>query len=308
MKNLFIVKRIVENMNLSDNAFSVWCGLRNIMHKDQYEYFITYNMIAYSVFKHHPTRKEYEAIKNGFLELVENKYVTVLDDFSKNELLVDLSNLYYNGDEYFSDLSEEEMHQIMNIPGNHNKHKLLRYFTCQVGSFNRSNNMGRYKGKIGGMSLENFEEMIPITKPTIASFNHILEENELLFVIRHKDFYQYKSADGENEIREIPNTYSRWKDRKLAQEFAEEQHGYKYEVTKKGVRTDAANKNRSLGQKLNNYIYNHTEYDDATIAEMREYAEKKNARLKEKYEDDVSKGYHPEEPVYIDMTVFGAVG
>ena len=63
-----------------------------------------------------------------------------------------------------------------------------------------------------------------------------------------------------------------------------------------------------LERKLNNYIYNHVEYDDATITEMREYAEKKNTRLKEKYEDDVSKGYHPEEPVYIDMTVFGAVG
>lgn len=63
-----------------------------------------------------------------------------------------------------------------------------------------------------------------------------------------------------------------------------------------------------LERKLNNYIYNHVEYDDATISEMREYTEKKNTRLKEKYEDDVSKGYHPEEPVYIDMTVFGAVG
>lgn len=63
-----------------------------------------------------------------------------------------------------------------------------------------------------------------------------------------------------------------------------------------------------LERKLNNYIYNHVEYDDATISEMREYAEKKNTRLKEKYEDDISKGYHPEEPVYIDMTVFGAVG
>lgn len=63
-----------------------------------------------------------------------------------------------------------------------------------------------------------------------------------------------------------------------------------------------------LERKLNNYIYNHVEYDDATISEMREYAEKKNTRLKEKYEDDVSKGYHSEEPVYIDMTVFGAVG
>ena len=41
-----------------------------------------------------------------------------------------------------------------------------------------------------------------------------------------------------------------------------------------------------LERKLNNYIYNHVEYDDATISEMREYAEKKNTRLKEKYEDD----------------------
>lgn len=44
------------------------------------------------------------------------------------------------------------------------------------------------------------------------------------------------------------------------------------------------------------------------VAEDEKHAEKKNTRLKEKYEDDVSKGYHPEEPVYIDMTVFGAVG
>lgn len=34
-----------------------------------------------------------------------------------------------------------------------------------------------------------------------------------------------------------------------------------------------------LERKLNNYIYNHVEYDDATISEMREYAEKKNMRM-----------------------------
>ena len=41
-----------------------------------------------------------------------------------------------------------------------------------------------------------------------------------------------------------------------------------------------------LERKLNNYIYNHVEYDDAMISEMREYAEKKNTRLKEKYESE----------------------
>lgn len=54
MDNLFIVKRITENMELSDEAFTVWCGLRNIMQKDVTEYFVTYNMIAYSIFKRIP--------------------------------------------------------------------------------------------------------------------------------------------------------------------------------------------------------------------------------------------------------------
>ena len=185
---------------------------------------------------------------------------------------------------------------------------MLRYFCCQIGSFNRSDDMYKYKGKIGGMSMEHFEKLIPINKSTVIVFNKVLMENELLFVIRHKDFFQGFTYDGNSTIREIPNTYSRWDDRSLAIEFAENIHGYKYHIKDKNKRTDVANKNRSLGQKLNNYIYNHVEYDDATISEMREYAEKKNTRLKEKYEDEVSKGYHPEEPVYIDMTVFGAVG
>lgn len=295
-------------MNISDEAFVVWCGLRSIMQKDMMEYYVTYGMLCHYIFNRGTTKYELKAVKNGFSELVEKDFIKIISSEFKNEFWVDLSKLYYNGNEFFADLTQEEMNKIMNIEGHYDKYKMLRYFVCQIGSFNRSESMGIYKGKIGGMGLDYFEQYISISKPTVISFNQTLEDNELLFVIRHKDFYQYKSPDRENRIREIPNTYSRWKDRKLAQEFAEEQHGYKYEVTEKGLRTDAANKNRSLGQKLNNYIYNNVEYDDATISEMREYAEKKNIRLKEKYEDDVSKGYHPEEPVYIDMTVFGAVG
>ena len=64
MKNLFIVKRIVENMNLSDSAFSVWCGLRNIMHKDQYEYFITYDVGVKTINKFNPI--PYSTLKNSY--------------------------------------------------------------------------------------------------------------------------------------------------------------------------------------------------------------------------------------------------
>lgn len=245
-----------------------------------------------------------EAIKRGFSELTESEYIKVLDSFSKNEHLVDLSALYYKGKEFFADLSSEEMHKIMNISGNHNKYKLLRYFTCQIGTFNRSEEFGEYKGKIGGMSLDYFESLISISKPTVISFNSILEENKILFVIRHNDFYQGFTYDGVSEIREMPNTYSRWADRELAKKFAEKNHGYKYYENRKNTRTKKANKNRSLGQKLHYYIDFGVEYDDDVVEELRKYAEEKNKSMKKEYEDNIAKGYFPDKPVYIDMTVF----
>lgn len=304
MKNLFIVKKVVENMKLSDEAFTVWCGLRSVMTKDTVQYYITYNLIAYSVFNRHVNRYELDAIKRGFTELVDSGYIAILDSFNKNEHLVDLSELYYNGGEFFCDLTDEEMHEIMNISGNHNKYKLLRYFACQVGSFNRSDNMREYKGKIGGMSLDYFENLIPITKPTVISFNNLLEENHLLFVIRHKDFYQGRFEDGSSYIREIPNTYSRWCDKDLAIKFSENLHGYKYFEKKKNVQTVEANHKRSLGQKLNYFIYAGVEYTNEEIKELREYAAAKNAYMKKYYEDNIALGHHPAVPDYIDMSIF----
>lgn len=308
MDNLFIIKKVTENMELSDEAFTVWCGLRNLMQKDVTEYFVTYNMIAYSIFKRVPGRYELEAIKRGFMELTENNYVKILDSFNKNEHVVDLSFLYYKGNEFFADLSSEEMHKIMNISGNHNKYKLLRYFTCQIGTFNRSEDLGEYKGKIGGMSLEYFESLISITKPPVISFNSILEENKILFVIRHKDFYQGYTYNGNSEIREIPNTYSRWEDKELAQKFAEKTHGYKYYESQKDIRTKKANKNRSLGQKLHYFIDFGVMYDDEVVQELKEYAEQKNKNMKKEYESDIARGYSPNKPIYIDMNIFNIAG
>lgn len=228
MKNLFIVKGITEDKNISDDAFAVWCALRNVIQKDITKYFISYNMIAYSLFDRIPNKYELNAIKKGYLELIENNLIKVVDAYSKSEQVVDLTILYERKDnEYFSDLTDDEMHKIMNIQGKHDKYKLLRYFTCQIGSFNRSENMKEYRGKIGGNGLDYFVKLISISKPTIISFNDLLKENKLLYVIRHKDFYQGFDINGGSELREIPNTYSRWCDRELAMKYSEKVYGYK---------------------------------------------------------------------------------
>ena len=306
--SLFIVKRITENIQISDEAFVVWCGLRSIMGKDETEYFVNHNVLAWRIFNRTGNRTELETIKAGFNELVNLGYVKILFNCNKSDHVVDLSALYYNGDEFFATITLEEMHKIMNIEGRHDKYKLLRYFTCQVGSFNQSDNMMDYKGKIGGLSLEYFESLMPINKSTVISFNRILEENHILFVIRHKDFYQTKYFDGSSNLREIPNTYSRWCDRKLAEQFVENLHGYEYMEYKKNVQTDEANRRRSLGQKLHYYMDYHVEYSDEELQELREYAAAKNSYMEREYKDEITRGNHPEVPDYIDMSIFDAAG
>lgn len=294
-------------MKISDEAFAVWCGLRNIIIKGKTEYFINYNMIAHEIFDRIVNRYEIEAIKSGYNELVNDGYIKILYNYNKTDSVVDLSQLYYDEKEFFSDLTLEEMHKIMNIDNKCNKYKLLRYFCCQLGSFNRSESMMEYKGKIGGMGLEYFEQLIPINKSTVVSFNKILEENKMLFIIRHKDFYQTKYPDGTSMIREIPNTYSRWADRKLAIQYAETLHGYKYFTYKKNKQTQVANSKRSLGQKLHYFKDYKVQYDDETLKELYKYAKDKNDMLKREYEENQEKGYKPAEPEYIDLSIFADV-
>ena len=303
MKNLFIIKRITEDKTISDEAFIVWCGLRNIMTSVK-EYFISFNLISYSVWNRVPTRREIESVKRGFNELVNKEYIKVIDNFNKSDFIVDLSALYYEkGSEYFSDLTEEEMHKIMNIDYQGNC-KLLRYFTCQIGSFNRSDSVREmYKGKIGGMGLDYFANMINITKPTVIAYNNILMNNKILYVHSHGDFYQGTNSFGQSTLREIPNTYARYEDMKLALDFDRNTHGYKFHKVESIERKYKANERRKLGQKLR-YFKSGVVYDIETIKELYAYAEEKNSNMLAAYNTDIANGYNASEPEYIPMDIF----
>lgn len=261
-------------------------------------------MIAYYLMQRPANRSEMSSIKSGFIELKDKGYVREVESYGTNDFVVDLTALYYeSGDEFFSDLTDEEMRKIMNIKGRHDKYKLLRYFACMVGSFNRGISVpSDLKGKIGGMSLDYFATTLGFSKPTIVSFNRILEENKLLFVVRHKDFIQHKEESGQSSLREFPNTYGRYKDKKLVKYFAETEHGYKYFEEKNGIKVKQANENRSLAQKYN-AMCNGKEYDGDTLKKIFAWADKKNELLKKEWEQAVNDGDNPPEPEYIDTDV-----
>lgn len=307
MKKLFIVKRVIEDKTLSDEAFTVWCALRSIMQKDINEYFLSYNMIGYALYgKRQLTRAELSVIKKGYAELKIKELIKEELSISSTDVIADLSELYYKkGKEYFVDLSDIEMQKIMNLKniGKVSHCKLLRYFTCMVGTFNRSNDIGdEYKGKIGGMALDCFTELIGVSNKTAGQYNQVLENNELLFVIRHKDFYQGVNEKGQSELREIPNTYSRWCDRELAKQFSQDTHGYLYFKEQKNIKTEKANQNRGLAQKYNNFCKG-KEYDIETIREMYMYCSDWNENQLAYHNTQISRGYK-HELLQKDMSVF----
>lgn len=267
---------ITNNQDISDEAFTVWCGLRNLMQKNTTEYFISFNMIAYSVFGRIPNRYELAAMKQGYEELKQLEFIKELAEFSKTEHLVDLKKLYFTPDQgYFSDLRAEEMHKIMNIDCRHSKYKLLRYFTCMLGTFNCKKDSVYYK--LGSMGLDTFCDLMPISKPTCIAFNEVLEQNELLFIIRHKDFIQSTDEDGCSYLREIPNTYSRWEDQDRAKRYGDTITGYKAYKAEEDYK-ETANERRSLGQKLKHFLAG-KEYDLETVQKLYDYAVKKNVYL-----------------------------
>lgn len=307
MKNLFIVKRIIEDKTISDEAFTVWCGLRNIMtFEGVTRYFVSFDMIAYSVFNRVPTRYEFDAIKKGYKELVEAGYISEIDVFaSKTGFIVDLSALYYEkGSEYFSNLRDDEMNKIMNSATKQSKYKLLRYFACQVSTFNRSADMQEmYKGKIGGMGLDTLAEMLGYSKNSIIAYNEVLSANKILFVHNHGDFYQGGNQHGQSVLREIPNTYARYEDMNIALDFISNTHGWRFYNTQGIIRSAKANERRRLAQKLNCFRNGH-EYDTETIKALYYYAEEKNEKENAYHNAMVKNGYDKHEPDLIDMNIF----
>lgn len=73
------------------------------------------------------------------------------------------------------------------------------------------------------------------------------------------------------ELHYIPNTYSRWCDKALAEAYSENIHGYKYNEANKNKKTERANKNRSLGQKLHYFATEMKEYSEDEIRELYAY-------------------------------------
>lgn len=229
-------------------------------------------------------------LKQGIAELAKEDYIRIIKDL-KNEYIIDFEKLYLDTEkDYFVKMFVEEIQQILLLEESiKKKMSLLKYFIVICSTFNWSKDMGKYQGKISGMSLEYFADLTGISSKTCNRYNIILEKNHLLFVYRSND--KMKNFDG--TMRQINNCYSRYCDKELCIAYAtdyENRYGYEHKIVQTRKNKEEADKNRRLAAIYNRICEGH-EYPIEVVREVQKYIRNKNQYLQKLIDEKKAQSY-----------------
>ena len=117
--NIYLNNDVISDLSLTDSELGVYVALRNIYLSNRDYQVVTFNMIAYELFGNKDYKRAiFESIKSSFKSLVDKEIITIIDELSSTEFVVDLSKLYINmenEDTYYTVVRDDEVHTIMNI-------------------------------------------------------------------------------------------------------------------------------------------------------------------------------------------------
>lgn len=274
---IFLRKKVIEDVNINNDGLAVYVALRKLMNKDEKEYFVSYNMIAYSLYGNTDYGRRFlDHIKYGLQNLIDMELIKVVSTIGKTEFICDLSKLFFSTDnvaetkDYFIKIYTDEVHKIMQ--SNKDKFNLLKCFIHTVGSMD-------YKAKVyidiayqnvevGYMTQDYLGSLCGMVQVDYYKYSVELENIGVLYVKRNEDFY----LDGDIPKRLI-NCYGRPSDKELIDKYADKYAEMKDSVKFKSgrnVNLKKTNHKKSLAMKYN-AIVGGKRYSDAETKEIYEY-------------------------------------
>lgn len=281
---LKLKKEIIENKDLSNNAFMIYVGITSCYKKDFDFIFLNKNMINfYMTKKVHISKKFDENIRNGIKELLDKK-VIICNDKVGSDYYLGLDNIQFDDNEKFTFVDFKDIQTIM-ISDYKGKNNLLRFYICLLGTFISQNKIKdirepeKYNNKLGMMSQEYLAELSNISVHSVVEYIKVLEKLELLYVSRCSFMFR----DNKGSIKRHNNIYGRYCDRDLIDEFAKIRYDM-YDDLHKVKSTTATNNARSLMQKYN-YLRGGTKYDKDTVAAIYKYVCSYNEKYPKKAKD-----------------------
>lgn len=291
---LFVPEQLTTNQ-FSNFAIAVFCSLQSIVIPSHIsKHCLTLQQITYHLTENiehlKPRNRMIDYMKCGLNELLENNIVNKIDEIQKHYIL-DCSNLWINTkSENYIILTFSEVRKIFKVE-NINNFLLLRYFVFLIGTISSKITVylecGEYKNRVvGNFSIDYLSEISGISERTIIEYNKILEDNELIYIYRQKDFV----IDDNNSIKQLTNVYGRFSDMAYINAFAINQK--KYQESYRYVKNNnlKVNNNRRLAQMYQQLMKGGGKnYSDSEIKEIYSYVmieNKKYERMFDKSNDE----------------------
>lgn len=294
MDKLFLKKDIVLDKKISNEALLTYIAINSILIKNRTIDFISASRLAFAICG--VSQNDYKKIilnslSQGIQELAYLGHIKILKTINATDYIVDLSELVFDAQkEYFILADVDEIKTIISsINRIDNMLPILRYFLCMVGSFNNSDYMGDYKGKIGGLTIETLANNAGISTRSATRYNDKLVDLKLIYIYKSKDYICL-----DDSLKRFHNIYSRYCDRDLCKSFGmekEAEYGHEQNVITRYQKTEQSNKNRKLAQQYNAICRGHDKYSQEEIQDIYDYVISENEKYNALYTTTKYKEY-----------------
>ena len=306
--DVFLDSKIITDNTLSSNAIAAYTALRMIQNLSTNRYYVNLKLLAFQLTDDITLSRKYmERLGDGLNELITKKYIDAKVYIGEKDYIVDIGNLIIDNDSsekkekiFFVIVTSDEIHKIMNFDSRLDKFSLLRYFMSMISTINHDATyydvMGNaYNNFVGFMTNDYIGSLCSVTSyTTYDKYNHLLEENELIYIFRHSVMVR----DEKGQLKNLPNHYGRYKDKELIIGYSVNRENFELgedSVDKK------ANESRSLMQKYYCMVKYGTEYSEKETKRIHRYVHYRNQQNEKKYEQAVEKGYSGDE--FLDKIV-----
>jgi len=300
--DIFLNSKIITNKELSSDAIAVYIALRMMQNLNTNKYYINIKLLSFYLTDDIIIGRKYaERLSKGLNELAVKNYIKIVVNNNEKDYILDISNLFIdnhhneNDDKIFLVIvTSEEIHKIMNLDSRLDKFSVLRYFISMINTINYNatyyDEMGNaYNNFVGFMTNDYIGSLCGVTSyTTYDKYNHLLEDNGLIYVFRHSMMVRNEKGN----LKNLPNHYGRFKDKELIIGYSVNRENF--ELGEDFV-DKRANESRSLMQKYYCMLKYGTEYSEKETKCIYRYVHYRNQQNEKKYKQAIEKGYSGEE-------------
>lgn len=290
MKKLFLNNAVIRDTNLSDYEVAVYVALRSLYDSQKELQYVAYNSVVFELYKNLQISRRYlNHIKSSLDSLVKRNLIKKVDEYSATEFIIDMSGLHFeqntNKGVFYTVITLEEVHRIMNIDTKKDNFAILRYFIVLIssichdkGTYDHSDCYGAHTDFVGFMTLDTLADWCGTTKTRIIEYNSILETEKMIYTYRHS---QNKKDKKTGQIMSFSNHYGRYEDKQWIIQFANEYAAtYNLKETETLVKAEKSKINKRyaaiynlLAKDFNKYISN---FSDEELIGTYQYIHNKN--------------------------------